>query len=72
MSFIIIHKLQIWKWVWTGWMTGVVLELAIMSRESMGRGAPQTLAVFEELVKQAGLIARVDVVFRSDRDGPIA
>jgi exopolyphosphatase/guanosine-5'-triphosphate,3'-diphosphate pyrophosphatase len=30
------------------------------------------LAVFEELVKQAGLIAGVDVVFRSDRDGPIA
>jgi hypothetical protein len=50
---------------------GVVLELAIMSRESMGRGAPKTLAVFEELVKQAGLIAGVDVVFRSDRDGPI-
>ena len=51
---------------------GVVLELAIMSRESMGRGAPQTLAVFEELAKQAALIAGVDVVFRSDRDGPIA
>jgi hypothetical protein len=37
----------------------------------MGRGAPQTLAVFEELAKQSALIAATDVVFRSDRDGPI-
>jgi hypothetical protein len=50
---------------------GVVLELAIMSRESMGRGAPQTLAVFEELVKQSAFVPGLDVVFRSDRDGPI-
>jgi hypothetical protein len=50
---------------------GVVLELAIMSREAMGRGAPQTLAVFEELVKQSAFVPELDVVFRSDRDGPI-
>lgn len=50
---------------------GVVLELAVMSRESMGRGAPQTLAVFEELANQALRMGGVDVVFRSDRDGPI-
>jgi hypothetical protein len=50
---------------------GVVLEVAIMSRESMGRGAPQTLAVFDELAKQLALLPGIDVVFRSDRDGPI-
>ena len=51
---------------------GMVLELAVMSREAMGSGAPQTLAVFEELVNQAGRLVGMDVVFRSDRDGPLA
>jgi len=50
---------------------GIVLELAVMSREAMGRGAPQTLAVFEELANQAARLGGLDVVFRSDRDGPI-
>ena len=51
---------------------GPMLELVLMSREAMGLGAPQTLAVFEELVKQAGRLVGMDVVFRSDRDGPLA
>lgn len=51
---------------------GLVLELAVMSREPMGRGAPQTLAVFQELANLA-LAGRegMELLFRSDRDGAI-
>ena len=51
---------------------GPVLELVLMSREPMGQGAPQTLAVFHQLLdlvvqRQPTLVP----VFRSDRDGAL-
>lgn len=52
--------------------SGPVLELVLMSREAMGRGAPQTRQSFETLVELA-LQTQPDLeaVFRSDRDGPL-
>jgi hypothetical protein len=51
---------------------GPVLELVLMSREPMGQGAPQTHAVFEQMLQlvAAGL-AGMEVRFRSDRDGAL-
>lgn len=51
---------------------GQVLELVLMSREAMGRGAPQTREWFERLVDGASqTMPKLQLVFRSDRDGPL-
>ena len=51
---------------------GPVLELVLMSREPMGRGAPHTLQRFVNLVDVAAdTMPGLDLVFRSDRDGPL-
>jgi hypothetical protein len=51
---------------------GSLLELLLMSREAMGRGAPQTRLCFEQLVELAAeAMPGLDLVFRSDRDGPM-
>ncbi len=51
---------------------GCVLELVLMSRESMGIGAPQTRERFESLVTIAAqVMPDLDLVFRSDRDGAL-
>ena len=48
------------------------LELVLLSRESMGLGAPQTLAVLERLVALCQQhLEEMHLVFRSDRDGPL-
>jgi hypothetical protein len=52
--------------------SGRVLELVLISRESMGTGAPRTRQVFEQMIE---LVERgmgpVDLQFRSDRQGPL-
>jgi hypothetical protein len=51
---------------------GPVLELVLMSREAMGQGAPQTLAVFQQLLELVhGLQPPLLTLFRSDRDGAL-
>jgi hypothetical protein len=51
---------------------GPVLELVLMSREAMGQGAPQTHAVFEQLVHLASRqLDGLELRFRSDRDGAL-
>jgi hypothetical protein len=51
---------------------GPVLELVLMSREPMGRGAPQTLRWFEQLAEAVReTTPQLQLVFRSDRDGPL-
>lgn len=51
---------------------GPVLELVLMSREAMGRGAPLTRARFMQLVDLLhGTAPALQVRFRSDRDGPL-
>jgi len=51
---------------------GPVLELVLMSREPMGQGAPQTHAVFEQMLRLAATnLAALEVRFRSDRDGAL-
>lgn len=51
---------------------GRALELVLLSRESMGLGAPQTLAVLETLVALCQEhLQHLHLVFRSDRDGPL-
>jgi hypothetical protein len=51
---------------------GPVLELVLMSREAMGRGAPLTRARFIQLVDLLQETApALQVRFRSDRDGPL-
>ena len=46
------------------------LELALMSREPMGKGAPLTRAVFDQLVAACGqYLQPLEPCFRSDRDG---
>jgi hypothetical protein len=51
---------------------GPVLELVLMSREPMGQGAPQTHAVFEQLLQLvAASLEGMEVRFRSDRDGAL-
>lgn len=51
---------------------GPVLELVLMSRESIGRGAPLTRDCFTRLLEPADrTIPALQVVFRSDRDGPL-
>lgn len=48
------------------------LELVLLSRESMGMGAPQTLAVLEKLVALCQeRLPELHLVFRSDRYGPL-
>jgi hypothetical protein len=52
--------------------TGPVLELVLMSREAMGKGAPQTRQWFEQLAAAAAeTMPELELVFRSDRDGPL-
>ena len=52
---------------------GPVLELVLISRESMGKGSPQTRERLEDLVrKAAAAMPQLELVFRSDRDGPVA
>jgi len=48
---------------------GSVLELTLLSREAMGKGAPETRAVFEGMLLQAQRLPGFAVGFRSDRDG---
>ena len=49
-----------------------VLEVVLMSREAMGRGAPLTRERFERLVNLAiTTMPHLSPVFRSDRDGPM-
>jgi hypothetical protein len=48
---------------------GSVLELTLLSREAMGKGAPETRAVFEQMLLQAQRLPGFAVGFRSDRDG---
>jgi hypothetical protein len=51
---------------------GPVLELVLMSREAMGKGAPQTRQWFEQLAAAvAETMPQLQLVFRSDRDGPL-
>lgn len=51
---------------------GAVLELVLISRESMGKGAPQTRKCLEDLVgKATAVMPGLELVFRSDRDGPV-
>lgn len=51
---------------------GQALELMLLSREAMGLGAPQTLAVLEKLVALCQEhLQHLHLVFRSDRDGPL-
>jgi hypothetical protein len=51
---------------------GPVLELVLMSQEPMGRGAPQTLERLNELIEAADhCLGTMELVFRSDRDGPV-
>jgi hypothetical protein len=51
---------------------GPVLELVLMSREPMGQGAPQTHAVFEQMLQLvAASLEVMEVRFRSDRDGAL-
>ena len=51
---------------------GPVLELVLMSREPMGQGAPQTLAVFQRLIQLvADGVPALELRFRSDRDGAL-
>jgi len=53
-------------------LEGRVLELVLMSREAMGRGAPLTRERFERLVDLAATtMPHLIPVFRSDRDGPM-
>jgi hypothetical protein len=52
---------------------GPVLELVLISRESMGKGSPQTRERLEDLVrKAAAAMPQLELIFRSDRDGPVA
>lgn len=48
---------------------GPVLELTLLSREAMGKGAPETRAVFEQMLQQSERLPGFAVCFRSDRDG---
>jgi hypothetical protein len=48
---------------------GPVLELTLLSREAMGKGAPDTRAVFERMLAQVERMGGFAVLFRSDRDG---
>ncbi|MFO0016209.1 MAG: hypothetical protein ACK52U_06585 [Synechococcaceae cyanobacterium] len=51
---------------------GPVLEMVLMSQEPMGKGSPQTLERLRDLVEAASeCLADFDLVFRSDRDGPV-
>lgn len=51
---------------------GLVLELVLMSREPMGKGAPQTRRWFDQLAAAAAeTMPHLVLVFRSDRDGPL-
>jgi hypothetical protein len=51
---------------------GPVLELVLMSREPMGKGAPQTRRWFDQLAAAAAeTMPHLPLVFRSDRDGPL-
>ena len=52
---------------------GPVLELALMSREPMVKGAPQSRAVFEDLLRCVEqCMPQFELCFRSDRDGALA
>lgn len=52
--------------------SGRALELVLISRESMGTGAPRTRQVFEQLIALVeGAMGPVDLQFRSDRQGPL-
>jgi hypothetical protein len=51
---------------------GPVLELVLMSREPMGQGAPQTRAVFQQMLNEAERsLGHLRLCFRSDRDGAL-
>jgi hypothetical protein len=51
---------------------GPLLELVLISGESMGKGAPHTRECFENLLHHAAVtMPGLEPVFRSDRDGPV-
>ncbi|MFM8277455.1 MAG: hypothetical protein ACKN89_10825 [Cyanobium sp.] len=51
---------------------GPLLEVVLMSQEPMGKGAPQTRERLNEFVAVADeCLAELELVFRSDRDGPV-
>jgi len=51
---------------------GQVVELALMSREPMGKGAPQSRAVFEAMLNTAAeRLPDLELRHRSDRDGAL-
>jgi hypothetical protein len=51
---------------------GQVVELALMSREPMGKGAPQSRAVFEAMLQTvAERLPDLELRHRSDRDGAL-
>ena len=51
---------------------GPELDVVVMSREAMGKGAPITQRAFERLIALvADLAPGLELIFRSDRDGPL-
>jgi hypothetical protein len=51
---------------------GPMLELVLMSREPMGRGAPLTRERFTQLLELViETMPSLQIVFRSDQDGPL-
>jgi len=62
------HRMQLFADVQAK-AAGPVLELTLLSREAMGKGAPETRAVFELMLAQAERLQGFAVSFRSDRDG---
>lgn len=67
-----IQRMQLFADVQSGAGGKRALELVLLSRESMGLRAPQTLAVFERLVALCQEhLQDMRLIFRSDRDGPL-
>lgn len=52
--------------------SGPELDVVVMSREAMGKGAPVTQRAFERLIALVSQKAPgLQISFRSDRDGPL-
>ncbi|MFO7628263.1 MAG: hypothetical protein R6W06_01855 [Prochlorococcaceae cyanobacterium] len=52
--------------------TGRAIELVLISRESMGSGAPRTRQVFDQLIALVEQrLEGMDLQFRSDLQGPL-
>jgi hypothetical protein len=66
------HTLQLFADVQAGGK-GTSLELLLISREAMGKGAPRTRECLADLLESVErLLPQLELVFRSDRDGPIS